>query len=91
MSTSPHSHDRETEAAYRRGYAQGAYIALEAYREGIAQRRIYSWYNAVVSWRYALSNTRTPTRRNWRCPPEPFVIEASAPTAAVSQQGGRHE
>ena len=85
---------RDIEKAYRRGYAQGAYIAIEAYKEGIAQSRIDKWFNAVVRWRYAMSKATTlsksGTRRSWRCPPEPFDVKPKK-QVAVMREGGDHE
>lgn len=41
------------ESAYRRGFAQAAYLAVEAVREGQPQSELDEWYKDCVEWRYA--------------------------------------
>ena len=41
------------EAAYRRGFAQAAYLAVEAVREGQPLSELVEWHEDCVEWRYS--------------------------------------
>ena len=42
------------EQAYRRGFAQGAYLALRQVRQGHSEARLARWFESVTRWRYNL-------------------------------------
>ena len=42
------------EQAYRRGFAQGAFITLRQARQGYSEARLARWFEAVTRWRYNL-------------------------------------
>ena len=49
----------EVEAAYRRGFAQGAAIAFEAMRNGASEAHMLRWiYARLLKWRYRCSAWR---------------------------------
>ncbi len=70
---------RQVEEAYRRGFAQGAHVALEQVEDGHPPQRLQRWAREVDRWRSALAATGTPDSFNgWRCPPElPAVVKRS--------------
>lgn len=65
----------EVEAAYRRGYQQGAYIAVASIREGHPVEAIYRWATETLHrWRYRGQPWRKGRLVKPVRPPEPDEI-----------------
>lgn len=61
---------REVEAAYRRGYAQGAYHGVRVAQEEPPAKRT-AWLNALMQWRYDISLRHGEERVRATWPPRP--------------------
>ena len=73
----------DPEAAYRRGFMQGAYMAVEAFGSGLVGvsgvTAMGEWVD-VQLWKWR--NIDQPSNRNLR-PPRPPILELEAPSWSV--------
>lgn len=67
----------QAEQAYRRGFHQGAYIALRQVEQGHTERRLKAWLADVFKWRHNLRWVKNVYGNEHfkRCPPELPVLE----------------
>jgi hypothetical protein len=62
----------EVERAYRRGYAQAAFIATEQLRDGYTLADLVRWHKGIDKWRYNQGRDHRGYKcaRCWTLPPD---------------------
>lgn len=77
----------EVEAAYRRGFAQGAAQTLYAVREGVPLPKVENWiFGKVWEWRYKWRQWKTQHVKGVLPPDRPRIVSRDAvPRRAIGQ------